>query len=71
MKTITSEWITKAEADFATAKRELAATEQPNHDAVCFHAGIPESQLIRAKPKKRFKSARMFGEHFARLFNFR
>jgi HEPN domain-containing protein len=38
MKTITSEWITKAEADFATAKRELGVTEHPNHDAVCFHA---------------------------------
>jgi HEPN domain-containing protein len=38
MKTITSEWITKAEGDFATAKRELKAEEHPNYDAVCFHA---------------------------------
>jgi len=38
MKQITSEWIGKAESDFATAQRELAATVHPNYDAVCFHA---------------------------------
>ncbi len=32
------EWITKAEADYGTAVRELDATERPNYDAVCFHA---------------------------------
>ena len=32
------EWVEKAEADIATARRELAVTESPNYDAVCFHA---------------------------------
>lgn len=38
MNEIVREWIDKAEADFATARRELAVTEAPNHDAVGFHA---------------------------------
>jgi HEPN domain-containing protein len=38
MKPITSEWVTKAEGDFATGRRELSATDNPNYDAVCFHA---------------------------------
>ena len=38
MNPITAEWIAKAEGDFATAKRELGARKNPNHDAVCFHA---------------------------------
>jgi len=38
MNAVLKEWIAKAEGDFATATRELAATEQPNYDAVCFHA---------------------------------
>ena len=38
MNPITIEWVHKAEGDFATAKRELQALSDPNHDAVCFHA---------------------------------
>ena len=38
MKPITSEWVEKAEGDFATAQRELDAADHPNYDAVCFHA---------------------------------
>lgn len=38
MKPITSEWIAKAEGDFATAQRELVAEDNPNYDAVCFHS---------------------------------
>lgn len=38
MNEIVEEWIDKAEADFATAKREFAVTETTNFDAVCFHA---------------------------------
>ena len=30
MKPITSEWIAKAEGDFATAQRELSATQEAN-----------------------------------------
>jgi len=32
------EWISKAEGDYATAARELRATESANYDAACFHA---------------------------------
>jgi len=38
MKSITAEWIAKAEGDFATAQRELNAIQHANYDAVCFHA---------------------------------
>lgn len=38
MNEVVGEWVAKAEGDFATAWRELAATESPNYDAVCFHA---------------------------------
>jgi HEPN domain-containing protein len=38
MNETVKEWIAKAEADFATASRELRARERPNYDAVCFHA---------------------------------
>jgi HEPN domain-containing protein len=38
MKTLTREWIDKAEGDFATASREIRVRKAPNHDAVCFHA---------------------------------
>jgi HEPN domain-containing protein len=38
MNEVVREWITKAEADFATATREMASPENPNFDAVCFHA---------------------------------
>jgi len=38
MLQITAEWVEKAEADFATAQRELAVTQRANYDAVCFHA---------------------------------
>jgi len=37
MKPITREWVEKAEADFATARRELRVRKHPNYDAVCFH----------------------------------
>jgi HEPN domain-containing protein len=37
MNPATTEWVTKAEADFATAGRELRARKAPNYDAVCFH----------------------------------
>ena len=37
MKDNSLEWVAKAEADFATARRELhVKDEQPNYDGVCF-----------------------------------
>jgi HEPN domain-containing protein len=38
MNATVKEWIQKAEKDYATARRELQATEEQNFDAVCFHA---------------------------------
>ena len=38
MKPLTREWVSKAEGDYATARREVRARRQPNFDAVCFHA---------------------------------
>ena len=48
MKPITSEWVTKAEGDFATARRELSATDNPNYDAVCFHAQQSAEKYLKA-----------------------
>jgi HEPN domain-containing protein len=42
------EWISKAEGDYATAARELRATESPNYDAACFHAEQCAEKLMKA-----------------------
>jgi HEPN domain-containing protein len=42
------EWVLKAEADFATAGRELQVTTAPNYDAVCFHAQQCVEKLMKA-----------------------
>lgn len=49
MKPITEEWIQKAEADFATAERELKAEDMPNYDAVCFHYQQCAEKYIKAR----------------------
>ena len=41
------EWVAKAQADYATARRELQATEEPNYDAVCFHAQQSVEKLMK------------------------
>ena len=41
------EWIDKAEADFATASRELVAEAPMNYDAVCFHAQQCLEKLLK------------------------
>ncbi len=38
MKPMTTEWIAKAQGDFAVMQREIAVDQNPNYDAVCFHA---------------------------------
>ena len=48
MNATVEEWIRKADADFATARREAAATENPNHDAVCFRAQQCVEKLLKA-----------------------
>lgn len=49
MNPITSEWVQKAEGDFATAKRELQVSIEPNYDAVCFHAQQCVEKYLKAK----------------------
>jgi len=43
-----NEWVSKAEGDYATAARELRATESPNYDAACFHAEQCVEKLMKA-----------------------
>lgn len=49
MKPITSEWISKADGDFATAQREFAVGLSPNYDAVCFHAHQCAEKYLKAR----------------------
>ena len=48
MNEVVREWVDKAEGDFVTAGRELAVTDRPNYDAVCFHAQQCVEKLIKA-----------------------
>lgn len=48
MKPETGEWIDKANADFATARRESAVNDSPNYDAVCFHAQQCAEKYLKA-----------------------
>jgi HEPN domain-containing protein len=47
MNATVKEWLDKAEKDFATARRESAATINPNYDAVCFHAQQCVEKLMK------------------------
>jgi HEPN domain-containing protein len=38
MTEASKEWLKKARRDFATMNREVRAEEEPNYEAVCFHA---------------------------------
>ncbi|MCK5565421.1 MAG: hypothetical protein KAJ07_09260 [Planctomycetes bacterium] len=46
MKPITSEWIVKAENDFATLQRENKVEENPNYDGICFHCQPIQKHLF-------------------------
>ena len=48
MKKLTEEWVSKAEGDLRTAERELAAGQDPNYDAVCFHAQQCVEKYLKA-----------------------
>ena len=48
MNATVKEWVTKAEGDYATAGRELRASECPNYDAACFHAQQCIEKSIKA-----------------------
>jgi HEPN domain-containing protein len=48
MNEVVSEWAEKAEGDFLTANREMAAPDRPNYDAVCFHVQQCVEKLMKA-----------------------
>ena len=48
MTPLAAEWVTKAEADLVTARRELRARRQPNFDAACFHAQQAAEKYLKA-----------------------
>lgn len=43
-----TEWIVKAEGDYATAVRESRARRAPNYDAACFHAQQCVEKYLKA-----------------------
>lgn len=48
MKPIITEWVNKAEGDFDVMERECLVTENPNYDAVCFHAQQCAEKYLKA-----------------------
>ena len=53
MKALTREWVDKAEGDLGTAERELIVRENPNYDAVCFHAQQCAEKCMKALLQER------------------
>jgi len=49
MKSLSFEWVAKAEGDFASAQRELKARKSPNFDAACFHAQQCAEKYLKAR----------------------
>jgi len=49
MKTLTREWVKKAEGDFNTLLREVRARKAPNYDAACFHAQQCVEKYLKAR----------------------
>lgn len=49
MQPLTAEWVEKAEADYATAGRELRVRRLANYDAVCFHAQQCAEKYLKAR----------------------
>lgn len=48
MNEVIKEWIGKAEGDLATATREFSVGDNPNFDAVCFHAQQCAEKYLKA-----------------------
>ena len=49
MKPLTTEWVSKAEGDFAIVERETRARKNPSHDGVCFHAQQCAEKYLKAR----------------------
>ena len=48
MNELATEWLHKAEGDYATAGREVRARRLPNYDATCFHAQQAAEKYLKA-----------------------
>ena len=48
MKSLTAEWVSKAEGDFVCVQREWRARKHPNYDALCFHAQQCAEKYLKA-----------------------
>ena len=49
MTPLTQEWISKAEADFRSARREYRARKEPNYDLACFLAQQVAEKYLKAR----------------------
>ena len=49
MKPKTHEWIEKAEGDWAMMMRESQVKDDPNYDAICFHAQQCTEKYLKAR----------------------
>ena len=49
MKTITLEWINKAEGDYAVMEREGRVRRKPSYDGICFHAQQCAEKYLKAR----------------------
>jgi HEPN domain-containing protein len=49
MKPMTTEWVAKAEGDFATLERECKVQENANYDGICFHSQQCAEKYIKAR----------------------
>jgi len=52
MSELVREWLEKAEGDSDTAKREVLVKDNPNWDAVCFHAQQAVEKYLKALLQK-------------------
>jgi HEPN domain-containing protein len=49
MKTLTREWVEKAEKDWNSLQREIRARKNPNYDAACFFAQQCVEKYLKAR----------------------
>ena len=49
MKPLTTEWVQKAEGDFAIVLRETRARKNPSYDGACFHAQQCAEKYLKAR----------------------
>ncbi len=49
MKSMTVEWVAKAEGDFAIVERESRARKNRSYDSICFHAQQCAEKYLKAR----------------------